>query len=227
MNPLLRLREAGQSVWLDFLRRSLITGGGLERLVREDGVSGLTSNPSIFGKAIGDSTDYDEAIRAIAEKDGRTPIEVFYDLALADVQMAADVFLPVFQDTGGADGLVSFELEPRLAHDTEGSIEAAVDLFTRIGKPNGMIKGPGTDQGGGGGEGVTAGRGGGGGRGAHRRRCERQHHAAVLRRDVRESGGGIPARPRAPNGGGSTARRHRLGRLVLRLSGRHRGGRTR
>ncbi len=147
MNPLLRLREAGQSVWLDFLRRSLITGGGLERLVREDGVSGLTSNPSIFGKAIGDSTDYDEAIRAIAEKDGRTPIEVFYDLALADVQMAADVFLPVFQDTGGADGLVSFELEPRLAHDTEGSIEAAVDLFTRIGKPNVMIKVPGTDEG--------------------------------------------------------------------------------
>src|SRR3954465_10496853 len=147
MNPLLRLREAGQSVWLDFLRRSLITGGGLERLVREDGVSGLTSNPSIFGKAIGDSTDSDEAIRAIAEKDGRTPIEVFYDLALADVQMAADVFLPVFQDTGGADGLVSFEPEPGLAPEPEGSIEAAVDLFTRIGKPNVMIKVPGTDEG--------------------------------------------------------------------------------
>ena len=147
MNPLLQLRDAGQSVWLDFLRRSLITGGGLERLVREDGISGMTSNPSIFGKAIGDSTDYDDAIRAIAEKDGRTPIEVFYDLAIADVQMAADVFLPVYQQAGGADGLVSFELEPRLAHDTQGSIDAAVDLFERIGKPNIMIKVPGTDEG--------------------------------------------------------------------------------
>ena len=147
MNPLLQLRDAGQSVWLDFLRRSLITGGGLERLVREDGISGMTSNPSIFGKAIGDSTDYDDAIRAIAEKDGRSPIEVFYDLAIADVQMAADVFLPVYQQAGGADGLVSFELEPRLAHDTHGSIDAAVDLFERIGKPNIMIKVPGTDEG--------------------------------------------------------------------------------
>ncbi len=147
MNPLLQLREAGQGVWLDFLRRSLITGGGLERLVREDGVSGLTSNPSIFGKAIGSSTDYDEAIRAIAEKDGRNAIEVFYDLALADVQMAADVFLPVYQETRGADGLVSFELEPRLAHDTDGSVEAARSLFERIGKPNVMIKVPGTDEG--------------------------------------------------------------------------------
>jgi transaldolase/glucose-6-phosphate isomerase len=147
VNPLLRLRDAGQSVWLDFLRRSLITGGGLERLVREDGVSGMTSNPSIFGKAIGDSTDYDEAIGVIAEKNGGSPIDVFYDLALADVQMAADVFLPVYRQTRGADGLVSFELEPRLAHDTRGSIEAAVDLFERIGKPNIMIKVPGTDEG--------------------------------------------------------------------------------
>jgi len=147
VNPLLQLRDAGQSVWLDFLRRSLIVGGGLERLVREDGVSGMTSNPSIFGKAIGDSTDYDEAIRMIAEKNGRNPIDVFYDLALADVQMAADVFLPVYRQTNGADGLVSFELEPRLAHDTRGSIEAAVDLFERIGKPNIMIKVPGTDEG--------------------------------------------------------------------------------
>src|SRR3954453_19109288 len=112
MNPLMRLHDAGQSVWLDYLRRSLITGGGLERLVREDGVSGMTSNPSIFGKAIGDSTDYDDAIRQIAEKDGRSPLDVFYDLALADVQMAADVFLPVYQDTGGVDGVALFWLAP-------------------------------------------------------------------------------------------------------------------
>jgi transaldolase len=147
MNPLLRLREAGQSVWLDFLRRSLITGGGLERLMREDGVSGVTSNPSIFGKAIGDSTDYDEAIRAIAEKGIRSPMEVFYDLALADVAMAADVFRSVFEDMSSADGFVSFELEPRLAHDTGASIYAARELFQRIDRPNVMIKVPGTEEG--------------------------------------------------------------------------------
>lgn len=144
MNPLMRLRDAGQSVWLDFLRRSFIAGGGMERLVREDGIGGVTSNPSIFGKAIGGSTDYDEAIRGIAEKGERAPIEVFYDLALADIQMAADVLRPVYEETGGADGFVSFELEPRLARDTAGSIRAAHELFERIGKPNVMIKVPGT-----------------------------------------------------------------------------------
>jgi transaldolase len=147
MNPLLRLREAGQSVWLDFLRRGLIGGGGLERLMREDGVSGVTSNPTIFGKAIVGSLDYDEAIRAIAAGVGRPPIDIFYDLALADVTMAADVFRTVFEDTGGADGFVSFELEPRLAHDTRGSIEAAGALFQRIGRPNVLIKVPGTEEG--------------------------------------------------------------------------------
>jgi transaldolase len=147
MNPLLRLREAGQSVWLDYLRRALITGGGLERLVREEGVGGVTSNPSIFRKAIGGSTDYDQAIRAIRKKDGRSPMRVFYDLALADVTVAADVFRPVFEGTDRADGFVSFELEPRLARDTGGSIEAARELFERIGRPNVMIKVPGTEEG--------------------------------------------------------------------------------
>ncbi len=147
MNPLLRLREAGQSVWLDFLRRGLVTGGELERLIREDGVSGVTSNPSIFGKAIGGSADYDDVISIIAEKNGRSAMDVFYDLALADVQMAADVFRPVYEETQGGDGLVSFELEPRLAHDTHGSVEAARELFERVGKENVMIKVPGTDEG--------------------------------------------------------------------------------
>jgi transaldolase len=147
MNPLLRLREAGQSVWLDFLRRSLIRGGGLVRLMGEDGVSGVTSNPTIFRKAIVGSSDYHEVIRAIAGAGGRSPIEVLYDLALADVSMAADVFRSPFEDTGGADGFVSFELEPRLAHDETGSIEGARALFQRIGRPNVMIKVPGTEEG--------------------------------------------------------------------------------
>jgi transaldolase len=146
MTPLLRLRDAGQSVWLDYLRRSLIVGEDLERLVREDGISGITSNPSIFRKAIGGSTDYDEAIRAFG-KEERSPTPVFYHLALADVAKAADVFGPIFEDTGGMDGFVSFELEPRLAHDVTGSVEAARALFQRMGRPNVMIKVPGTEEG--------------------------------------------------------------------------------
>jgi transaldolase len=146
MTPPLRLHDAGQSVWLDYLRRSLIVGGDLERLVREDGISGITSNPSIFRKAIGGSTDYDEAIRAFG-KEERSPTPVFYHLALADVAMAADVFRPVFEDTRGTDGFVSFELQPRLARDTLGSIEAAKELFGLIDRPNIMIKVPATKEG--------------------------------------------------------------------------------
>jgi transaldolase/glucose-6-phosphate isomerase len=147
MNALQRLREAGQSVWLDYLRRGLVTGGGLDGLVQEDGLGGVTSNPTIFGKAIGGSTDYDEAIRQVVEKGDRSPIEVFYDLALADIQMAADAMRVVYESTAGADGFVSFELEPRLARDTAGSVRAALELFQRIGKPNVMIKVPGTAEG--------------------------------------------------------------------------------
>jgi transaldolase/glucose-6-phosphate isomerase len=147
MNPLRKLHESGQAIWLDFLRRGLITSGGLRHLIREDALTGVTSNPSIFGKAIGGSTDYDEAIQQIAERDDQTPIDVFYDLALADIRMAAEVFRPVYEETAGVDGFVSFELEPRLAHDTEGSITAALQLVERIGKPNVMIKVPGTREG--------------------------------------------------------------------------------
>ncbi len=147
MNRLQRLHEAGVSIWLDFLRRGLITGGGLERLVQDDSVSGVTSNPTIFGKAIAGSTDYDEAVAQLAEKGTAEAIEVFYDLALADIGMAADVFRPVYEATGGGDGFVSFELEPRLAHDTAGSVAAAKELAERIGKPNVMIKVPGTAEG--------------------------------------------------------------------------------
>jgi transaldolase len=147
MNSLQQLHAAGQSIWLDFLRRGLITGGALERWIREDAVSGVTSNPSIFEKAIGDSTDYDDTIRAIAEKGQDNPIGVFYDLALSDVLMAADAFRPVYDSTGGRDGFVSFELEPKLAHDTAGSIAKARELVEELAKPNVMIKVPGTAEG--------------------------------------------------------------------------------
>jgi transaldolase / glucose-6-phosphate isomerase len=147
MNRLQGLHEAGQSIWLDFLRRSLIMGGGLERLVREDAVSGVTSNPTIFAKAISGSTDYDEAVGQLAEKGAADPLEMFYDLALDDIAAAADVFRPLYDRSDGRDGFVSFELEPRLAHDSAGSVGAARELFDRIGKPNVMIKVPGTAEG--------------------------------------------------------------------------------
>src|SRR5437660_642213 len=147
MNPLLELREAGQSVWLDFLRRGLITGGGLERLIEEDGLSGVTSNPSIFRKAISGSTDYDQPVRALVEKGTTDVREIFYDIALEDIQMAADLFRPQFEESGSARGFVSFELEAAIAHDTDATIQKAQELFARIDRPNVMIKVPGTAEG--------------------------------------------------------------------------------
>ena len=147
MNPLLELREAGQSVWLDFLRRGLITGGGLERLINEDGLSGVTSNPSIFRKAISGSTDYDQPVRALVEKGTTDVREIFYDIALEDIQMAADLFRPQFEESGHVRGFVSFELEAAIARDTKASIEKAQELFARIDRPNVMIKVPGTAEG--------------------------------------------------------------------------------
>ncbi len=147
MNPLQELSAAGQSPWLDFVRRTLITSGDLRRLI-DDGITGVTSNPSIFGKAIGGSTDYDEEISRIAT-DGQDldPLRVFEDLAIADIQMAADVLRPLYDSTDGADGFVSFEVEPRLARDAAGTIEAARRVWVRIDRPNVLIKIPGTTEG--------------------------------------------------------------------------------
>ncbi|MGZ4141618.1 MAG: bifunctional transaldolase/phosoglucose isomerase [Actinomycetota bacterium] len=147
MNPLLELRDAGQAVWLDFLRRGLVTGGGLERLIREDGLSGVTSNPSIFRKAIGGSTDYDAPIAALVNGGTTSARDIFYDLALTDVRMAADLLRPDFDASGGARGFVSFELEATIAHDARASIDKAKELFARIDRPNAMIKVPGTAEG--------------------------------------------------------------------------------
>jgi len=147
MNRLRALHEAGQSIWLDFLRRDLITGGGLARLIADDGVTGVTSNPAIFAKAMVGSDDYDEAIGQIARRGKVQPLDVFYELALDDIRMAADLFAPVYEESAGADGFVSFELEPRLAHDARQSIAAARSLVARIGRPNVMIKVPGTPEG--------------------------------------------------------------------------------
>jgi transaldolase/glucose-6-phosphate isomerase len=147
MTPLHELSAAGQSPWLDFVRRTLITSGELQRLI-DDGITGVTSNPSIFGKAIGGSTDYDEEITRIAT-DGHNhdAIHVFEDLAIVDIQMAADVLRPLYDAAGGHDGFVSFEVEPRLARDTAGTIEAARRVWERIDRPNVLIKVPGTVEG--------------------------------------------------------------------------------
>ncbi len=146
MNRLQQLHQAGTGIWLDFLRRGLITGGELARMIDEWDITGVTSNPSIFKKAIGGSSDYDEAIAKISLEE-RDAIDVFYELALKDIQDAATEFAPVYKKTGGKDGFVSFELESSLARDTEGSITKAKELWAQLDRPNVMIKVPGTSEG--------------------------------------------------------------------------------
>jgi transaldolase len=143
MNPLRQLGELGQSIWYDYITRDLLRSGELERLIREDGLRGMTSNPTIFEKAIAGSQLYDDDIRRLTEQ-GRSPAEIFEALAVADVQGACDLFLPVYRETLGRDGLVSIEVSPRLAHDPDGTIHEAERLWNAVGRPNAMIKIPGT-----------------------------------------------------------------------------------
>ena len=148
MNPLKELAEQGQSIWLDYIRRNLIRSGELKRLVDEDGLRGVTSNPTIFDKAISGSTDYDMALRALLAADPQAPVGNLYEaLAIEDIQMAADVLRPVYEATHGDDGYVSFEVSPRLAHDTERTINEAKRLRAAVDRPNVMIKVPATPAG--------------------------------------------------------------------------------
>ena len=142
-NPLVRLGELGQSPWYDFITRDLVASGELARLIREDGLRGLTSNPTIFEKAVKSSADYDDDIRRLAEA-GRGPAEVFEAIAVDDVRAACDAFRPVHVATAGVDGLVSIEVNPELAHDADGTVADAERLWAAIGRPNVMIKIPGT-----------------------------------------------------------------------------------
>lgn len=144
-NTLNRLEELGQSVWLDFITRQLMDGGDLERHIREDSLRGMTTNPTIFSKAIGKGTRYDDDIRA----GGRDadPEGVFQRIAIKDVQRAADFFRPVYDRTDGGDGLVSIEERPTIARDTEASIQEAAVLWNACDRPNVMIKIPGTAEG--------------------------------------------------------------------------------
>src|SRR4051794_20581755 len=140
------LTAAGTSVWLDQIRRSLIETGELKRLVDEDSLRGVTSNPAIFEKAILGSTDYDDQVKELAQQ-GLDARAIYEELAITDVQMAADVLSSVHQETGGYDGFVSLEVEPALAHDTDLTLEQARDFWKRVDRPNLFIKIPGTDEG--------------------------------------------------------------------------------
>ena len=139
------LNALGQSIWLDFIQRSLIRSGDLLDYV-EQGVSGVTSNPAIFEKAITESTDYDEQMERLA-KEGKSPQEIYEALTVEDARLAADLFRPVFDRTGAMDGYFSLEVEPHLAHDTKGSIAAAERLFKSVDRPNVMIKIPSAEEG--------------------------------------------------------------------------------
>jgi transaldolase/glucose-6-phosphate isomerase len=145
-NPLLKLPEFGQSIWLDFLRRRLYTSGELQRLIEEDGLRGMTSNPAIFEKAIAGSHDYDEAIQVLALEELNAQ-EAYERLVVEDVQHAADVFRPIYDESEGRDGFVSLEVSPHLAHDTRGTVAEARRLWAAVGRPNVMIKVPATLEG--------------------------------------------------------------------------------
>jgi transaldolase len=141
-----KLHDLGQSLWLDNITRELLNSGTLQRYIDELSVTGLTSNPTIFDHAIGNSTTYDEDISRKASSAGSAE-DLFFELALADLTRAAELFQPVFARTDGVDGWVSLEVSPLLAHDTERTLAAARDLHRRAGKPNLFIKIPGTAEG--------------------------------------------------------------------------------
>lgn len=146
MNPLNKIQQHGQSIWLDLLDREIMDSGKLKSLIDEDDLRGLTSNPSIFEKAINGSSDYDKDIEKFAKETDNNS-EIFFNMAISDIQRAADIFKPVFDKTNGKDGFVSLEVSPYLARDTDGTIEQARDLWKRVDRKNVMIKIPGTKQG--------------------------------------------------------------------------------
>ena len=145
-NPLLQLTSLGQSIWYDQMRRALLTSGELKRLIEEDGVRGLTSNPTIFEKAIGGSTDYVEELSQLAEQ-GKSVDDIYQALVVEDIGNAADVFRKLYDQSGGTDGYCSLEVSPKLAYDTKGTVEEAKRLFKALSRPNVMIKIPATPQG--------------------------------------------------------------------------------
>src|SRR3569623_3645020 len=143
MNPLKRLQDFGQSVWYDNIERKLLRSGELSRMIKIDGLRGITSNPTIFEKAIGGSGDYDASLaRLIQDQSHPEPREVIFGLAIEDIQAAADLLKPIYMATKGRDGLVSLEVSPDLASDTDATVKEALRLHERVSRPNTMIKVP-------------------------------------------------------------------------------------
>ncbi len=141
-----QLHDLGQSLWIDNISRETLRDGSLARLIQDDDVTGLTSNPTIFEKAMGGGDAYDEAIARLA-RDGRSTEDLFFALAVDDLQQAADLFLPSHEASGGVDGWVSLEVSPMLVHDTQGTIQAAASLHAQAQRKNLFIKIPGTPEG--------------------------------------------------------------------------------
>ena len=148
LRPTRALLDEGQSLWLDYIRRSLLASGDLQRLIDEDGLRGMTSNPSIFQKAIGETDEYDDDLELLFEErpDASAP-ELFEALAAKEIGRACDLLRPVYDESGGIDGLVSLEVSPLLATDTEGTLEEARRLWNAVDRPNLMIKVPATEEG--------------------------------------------------------------------------------
>lgn len=142
-----QIHDFGQSIWLDFIDRNFIKSGELKKLIDEDGVRGVTSNPAIFEKSISGSDAYDEQIAELSRQ-GKRNDEIFYAVAIDDIKAATDLFQPLYEEeVEGADGFVSLEVSPLLARDTEGTIAQAIDLWQKVGRKNVMIKIPGTAEG--------------------------------------------------------------------------------
>ena len=145
-NKVKHILDFGQSIWLDLLDRKIMDSGELRKLIKEDGIRGLTSNPAIFEKAISNSTAYDEDIAALSKQKTSTS-EVFFFFSIKDIKRAADFFKPVYDETKGEDGFVSLEVSPHLALDTEGTITQVKELWQAVDRKNVMIKIPGTQEG--------------------------------------------------------------------------------
>ncbi len=146
-NPLQQLHDVGQSIWLDYIRRTLITSGKLDQMIDEDAITGITSNPSIFEKAIGSGSDYDEQITQLVKSGKKSAGEIFEALAVQDIQMACDKLRPVYDRTHGLDGYVSIEVSPHLLHDTAATITEARRLHNEVNRPNVLVKIPASEEG--------------------------------------------------------------------------------
>src|ERR1019366_3942936 len=145
-NPLKQLERYGQAPWLDYIRRSLLSSPEFRRMLNEDGLKGMTSNPTIFEKAIDSSSDYDQQFEQLV-REGKDPEEIYETLTIQDIQAACDVLRPLYDQTASKHGYVSYEVSPLLANDTGETIKAARRYWARIARPNVMIKVPATPAG--------------------------------------------------------------------------------